>query len=81
MTFYILLLELIITCQECVGNVRICPGTNAVQKYAPVQRMVFHMLQHVLNVVELVLTILVKRTGKQQKILTLESHLKLHLAD
>ena len=55
------LLELIIACQVCIVNARIYPGTNAVQTCAPVRKMVFHVPQRVMNVVELVLTISVKR--------------------
>ena len=63
-TFHIQLLELIINCQGCFVNARIYPGTNVVRTCAPVQRMVFHVSQRVFDVLELVLTIPVKRTGR-----------------
>ena len=64
-TFHIQLLELIINFQGCIVNARIYPGTNVVRTCAPVQRMVFHVLQRIFDVLELVHTIPVKRNGRQ----------------
>ena len=48
---------------------------------APVVSMVFHVLQHVVNAEELIVTMPVKRLETTWKILTTEAYLKHYLVD